>query len=91
MTDKTIIMRTFNSQFSDFLNDLLSIFSTNQDIKNSYNTFQMIKRVNPSIIIKVWYSNIYLPYNKMIDEDDIAFFLTRTIQVMYRNLANQKI
>lgn len=77
MTDKLMIMRSFNVHFSDFLKDILVIFPENSEIKTGLSSFEMIKRLNPSIIIKVWYSNIYIPYKSVIEEGNITFFFEK--------------
>ena len=73
----SIIMRSFNCSFIDFMTDILSIFPENQDIRNGINSFELIKRVNPTIIIKVWYMNIYTPYHDIIQQGDISFFFEK--------------
>ena len=75
--DKQTIMRSFNIHFSEFMNDILVIFPTNNEIKNGLKSFEIIKSMNPSIVIKVWYSKIYTPYNSIINEGDICFFFEK--------------
>ena len=61
----------------DFMNDLLSIFSTNREIKSALTSFEMVKRMNPSIVVKVWYSSICVPYHEIIKSGDISFFFEK--------------
>lgn len=77
MTDKTTIMRAFNCLFIDFLDDIVSIFPENLDMKNSRDSFEMIKKMNPSIIIKSWFIYVYNPYNTYIEEGNIDYFLNK--------------
>ena len=77
MTDKSIILRAFNSLFMDFLDDIIGIFPENQDMKTSRDSFDMIKRMNTSIIIKSWFIYVYNPYNIYIEEGDIDYFLNK--------------
>jgi hypothetical protein len=90
MSDKTTIMRSFNNHFIDFISDIERLFPTNQDIKNGLKTFEMIKRVNPSIIIKIWHSNIYIPYNSVIQAGDITFFFDKNYADDLTYLSNAK-
>jgi hypothetical protein len=90
MTDKSILMRSFNTHFLELINDILLIFPTNQDIKHSLNSFQIITRVSPSTIIKIWYSNIYIPYHSMIDLGDITFFFEKNYTEDLSKTSNAK-
>jgi hypothetical protein len=90
MTDKSVLMRSFNTHFLELINDILLIFPKNQDIKHSLNSFQMITRLNPTLIIKIWYSNIYIPYNLVIGSGDITFFLEKNYAEDLSNASNAK-
>jgi hypothetical protein len=90
MTDKSILMRSFNTHFLELINDILLIFPTNHDIKHSLNSFQMISRVSPATIIKIWYSNIYIPYHTMIDSGDITFFFEKNYAEDLSKASNAK-
>jgi hypothetical protein len=74
---KTTLLRAFNNHFFDFLNDIIDIFPENTDIKNSKESFETIKRMNPSAIIKVWNTYIYNTYKTQIDNGDIDFFFDK--------------
>jgi len=74
MSDKPKLMRAFNAHFFDFLDDVIRIFPENKDIPVSRTSFDMIKKANPTIIIKAWYKFIYAPYKDVIDNGDISFF-----------------
>jgi hypothetical protein len=86
--DKQTTMRSFNSHFSDFMKDILLIFPTNNEIKNGLKTFELIKNMNPSMVIKVWYANIYIPYNKIISEGDLNFFFEKNYSSDLNNVSN---
>jgi hypothetical protein len=90
MTDKSVLIRSFNTHFLELINDILLIFPTNQDIKHSLNSFQMISRLNPTIVIRTWYSNIYIPYNLVIYSGDITFFLEKNYAEDLSNASNAK-
>jgi len=72
--DKTTISRTFNTNFFDFFNELLVLFPGNTGIMTGKNAFEMAKKANPTILIKVWYNFVYSRYKTVIDEGDITFF-----------------
>jgi hypothetical protein len=72
--DKSLLMRSFNTHFIEFIKDISIIFPENTDIKNGLTSFEMIKRLNPSIIVKIWYSRVYSPYEAVIMKGDLSFF-----------------
>ena len=88
MSDKSTILKTFNTHFFDFLDDIISIFPENTDIKTARKSFDNIKKLNPSIIIKVWHSYVYMPYSEVIDNGNIEFFFEKDYKVDLQTVAN---
>jgi len=80
MTEKSTILKTFNVQFFDFLTDVVTILPDNTDIINAKKSFETIKRLNPTSIIKAWYTYIFVPYNDVISTGDLSFFLNKDYQ-----------
>lgn len=74
MSDKSTVLKTFNTQFFAFLEDVKTIFPQNKDVASAKKSFELIKMANPSIIIKVWISYIYTPYHEEIEKGNIDFF-----------------
>jgi hypothetical protein len=77
MTDKSIYLRSFNTHFVEFITDILLLFPDNQDIKSGLVSFEMLKRLNPALVIKTWYSKVFIPYQDMITEGNISFFFEK--------------
>jgi len=77
MTDKSTILRTFNKHFFDFLEDIKGILPDNKEITFAITSFDTIKRANPTIIVKTWYSFVFLPYKEVIDNGDLDFFIEK--------------
>ena len=77
MTDKSTLSRTFNTHLFEFLDDIIRIFPDNLDIQTAKTSFQTIKRANPTAIVKVWFSYVYVPYREVIDRGDIQFFFQK--------------
>jgi hypothetical protein len=73
-SDKSTILHAFNSNFFEFMNDISSLFPDNADIITAKKAFEMAKKANPTIIIKIWFSNIQQPYSSIIESGDISFF-----------------
>jgi hypothetical protein len=79
-TDKSTIIKAFNTVFFEFIDDILTILPENRDIYESKLTFQTIKQANPTTIIKLWFTHIYKPYQQMIDNGDLAYFIYKNYQ-----------
>jgi hypothetical protein len=77
MTDKSSLLRAFNTHFFDFIEDLLGIFPNNNDLVLAKSSFDTIKKANPTAIIKSWIKFVYLPYKEVIDNGDISFFFDK--------------
>ena len=88
MADKSTILKTFNTQFFDFLTDIITIFPNNVEIINAKKSFETIKRLNPTSIIKVWFSHVFIPYKDVITNGDLSFFLDKDYKQDLSNLSN---
>ena len=77
MPDKTTYLRGFNTHFFDFVNDILSIYPDSEEIKYALTAFETIKKANPTILVKSWFSNVYTPYSDVIEKGDITFFFEK--------------
>ena len=77
MTDKSTILKGFNSHFFDFLDDVASIIDNNEEILTSKAFFETVKKANPTLIVKCWYTYVYQPYKDIIDGGNIQYFLEK--------------
>ena len=73
-SDKSIVMRAFNKLFFEFLDDIISVYPDNVDMLTGKESFATIKKLNPTSIVKVWFSAVYTKYKVQIDGGDIDFF-----------------
>jgi hypothetical protein len=69
------IITIFNNHFSEFIDDISSIFPDNVKITSAKTALSTIKRANPKMIIKIWIEYIATPYKTQIEKGDISFFL----------------
>jgi hypothetical protein len=76
-SDKSTLLRAFNKHFFEFMDDIISIYPDAADIISGRASFDLIKRANPTAILKVWHTYIYLPYKEVIDHGDISFFFEK--------------
>lgn len=77
MDKKSMILKSFNKQFFDFLEDVNRIVENNEDIKTSHLYFDTIKKANPTLLLKIWNQHIYIPYKDQIHLGDLTFFLDK--------------
>jgi hypothetical protein len=89
--DKSMILKSFNKQFFDFLEDVNRIVENNEDIQTSRIYFDTIKKANPTLLLKIWYQYIYTPYKEQINIGDLTFFLEKDYQVYEHFFQNLKI
>jgi hypothetical protein len=77
MSDKTTILRAFNNHFFELFDDLIRVLPENREISYAKNSFETIKRANPTAIIKSWYNFVFLPYKDVIDNGNLTFFIDK--------------
>lgn len=87
---KGLILKSFNKQFFDFLEDVNTIVEHNPDIETSRIYFEGIKKANPSLLLKIWHTFIYIPYQTQINEGDLRFFLEKDYSKDLSELKNNK-
>jgi len=89
-SDKSTLLRAFNKHFFEFMDDIITIYPDATDIISGRASFDLIKRANPTAILKVWHQYIYLPYKTVIDNGDISFFFEKDYGQDLVDLANPK-
>jgi len=75
--DKTAILKGFNNQFEEFLEDVENLFTENKDIKTTKTGLMMLRKANPKMIIGVWYRYVCEKYEGYIENEDIEYFLQK--------------
>ena len=86
--DKSSILKSFNQLFFDFVNDIIFIFPDNADLETAKTSFEFIKKSNPTAIAKVWYPYVAVPYNDVIQEGNIDFFIEKDYSTDLNKLSN---
>ena len=71
------ILTAFNDHFSEFLNDIQSVFPNDPDILSAKNALTMIRKANPKMIVKIWRTFIADKYRTQIQANDISFFIDK--------------
>ena len=75
--DKNLLMNAFNDHFFEFVCDIESVFINDSSIKRVKSALLIIKKMNPSLIIKIWYNYVVLNYEKEINDNNLNFFIEK--------------
>lgn len=86
--DKSTTLRAFNKHFFDFLDDIITIYPEKKEIVNAKTSFEIIKRANPTAIVKAWNKHVYTKYKDVIDGGDITFFFEKDYSKDLEKLSN---
>jgi len=88
MVDKKSLNAAFNKTLVDFLDDIISIYPENDDIVKAKASFETIKKMNVTLIIKAWFHKVYTPYQEVIDAGDITFFFDKDYSQDLQSVSN---
>jgi len=77
MSDKSIVLKAFINQFTEFVEDVQSVFPDNADIDSAKTALFLLKKTNPRILLNTWITFIAEPYGAQIAQGDIGFFLEK--------------
>lgn len=75
--DKSTLLKAFNSQIEEFLDDIVILFPDNREIKTSRTAINMMKQANPKMLVSVWYRYIFVKYASEIEAENITYFLDK--------------
>ena len=77
MADTSTILRDFNNHLFEFLDDIISIFPENSDLKTAKTFFEFTKKGNVTILIKMWHEFVYKPYGVLLEQGELEHFITK--------------
>lgn len=76
-TQSATILNAFNEHFMQFVSDIINVFPDNTDLVSAKNSFVLIRKANPKLIIKIWKSYVVDKYGSEIDLGNISFFIDK--------------
>jgi len=71
------LLTVFNDHFSEFINDIQSVFPEDPDILTAKNALSAIRKANPKLLVRIWTKYIAEPYQQQIASGDINFFINK--------------
>lgn len=89
-SQSSTILTAFNDHFMEFVNDIISVFPDDADILTAKNSFTLIRKANPKMIIKIWHKYVVEKYESVIDSGDISFFITKDYKDDLTNAENSE-
>ena len=79
-TDKSKFLKLFNALFGEFVQfiarvqvDVDPTSSSRAALAGAIDSFDLLKRANPTIVIKVWHTYVYTPYKDVIESRNLDF------------------
>jgi hypothetical protein len=85
-SDKSLLMNAFNDHFFEFVEDIESVFVNDLSIKKVKSALILIKKMNPALIIKIWYNYVVINYEKEINENNLNFFIEKDYKKDLKNI-----
>ena len=82
------ILTAFNDHFIEFVNDIINVFPDDADIVAAKNSFVLIRKANPKMIIKIWQKFVVEKYADAIDNNDLSFFINKDYSSDLTNAEN---
>ena len=82
--DKSDILKGFNNQFEEFLDDVEILFPSNGEIKKTKTALLMLRKANPKMVINTWYRYVCEKYESEINNENIEYFLEKIIVMIYK-------
>lgn len=91
MASNSVIIKTFNDQFEQFLDELCEIFPNDTEIATLNLNIKRVRHANPTISIKAFKSYVTAKYREQIFANDLNFFLDKdyTSDLVNTNMTNR--
>jgi hypothetical protein len=80
----------FNNQLIRFFEELSDTFPEERDIKLALEAIQGLKKINPKMILELFYENVYKPISDPIkreDEDVVIAYAKGTISKQFNEMS----
>ena len=75
--EKKTIQQGFNNHFKEMMDAVEAVLPGDLDVKAAKNSITSLIKVNPKIVIDVWYRRVATTYKEKISKGDISFFLEK--------------
>tara|TARA_B100000767_G_C19584959_1_gene458958 strand:- start:132 stop:524 length:393 start_codon:yes stop_codon:yes gene_type:complete len=89
--DKKQILSAFNDQFSEFVQDIHSVFPENNDLSTVKETLITLRKQNPRLVLLSFNEYVISQYRQQIEGGDINFFIDKDYKNDVSNVGSAKI
>jgi len=72
----------------EFVEDIIRVFPDDADLVTAKNSFVLIRRANPKMIVKIFQTYVVDKYQSKIDAGDISFFIEKDYAEDLEDTAN---
>lgn len=70
-------LTVFNDHFTELINDIVRIFPEDTDLLTMKNSFALMRKTNPRLIVSVFHTHVYMKYHIQISQGDLNFFIEK--------------
>lgn len=86
--DKRQVMKAFNDHFIEFFEDVERVFPMNTEITSAKRAIITFRKLNPLLLITVFYKSVGQIYRQHIDEGNLNFFVEKDYTKEVKSLKN---
>lgn len=86
--DKSSILKAFVNHFDEFIEDILKVYPQHPKLLKCKMYFDGLKKSNPRLIIMVWKDYVNSKYRDLINNGDVAFFMSKDFSEDVQDLSN---
>ena len=70
-------VQAFNDQFEELLDAIATIFPDDLEIRSASRGLKRLRKINPKLIVRVFYEYVDKPYGSYIHDNNLKFFLEK--------------
>ena len=90
MNNKSSYLKLFNNHLNDFVDDILTIFPDDLDLKTCATFLKSMRKINPRMIITTWNTGVANKYRNEIEKGDLSFFEEKDYSSDLKNSSEEK-
>ena len=90
MSDKSKLLKAFNTYFFEFIDYIIKILPDNVDVLSSKTLFEITKKGNPTLLAKLWQQYVFIPYSQELARGNLNYFIEKDYSQDVVNLNNSK-
>jgi len=77
LIDKRQVLKAFNDHFIHFLEDVERVFPGNQDITSAKHAIIAFRKMNPRLLVMVFYESVGKMYRSEIESGNLHYFIEK--------------